>query len=575
MKSQDIAQIFREIAQMLELQNANPFRIRAYERAAQTIENVGQELERLHESNALTSLPGIGKDLAEKINEYYAQGTIAYYQELKKELPRGLMEMLAIPGLGPKTVRLFYDKLGIDTIAKLYEAAQNGQLRQLEGIKEKTEENILRGINLHKKTSSRTPLHRALAIAHEFLKELSDSKDCGIIAVAGSMRRRKETVKDIDILITSSKPQAVMKRFVALPFVKEVLAQGETKSSVIAQKENIQVDVRVVQKKSFGAALLYFTGSKEFNVRLRGLANRSNYKINEYGLFKELPGKPEKFLAGKTEEEIFSLMHMDYIAPELREGRGEIEAALQHRLPRLINLDDIRGDLHVHSVYSDGENAIADIAQAAKKRGYSYVGIADHSQSLVIANGLTARRLRAKIDEIKKINKSLKGIQILCGSEVDILQDGKLDYPDHVLGELDFVVAAIHSGFKQTRRQLTKRIIAACKNRYVNIIAHPTGVLWGVREAYELDFNELFKAARDYKVALEINAHPHRLDLNDHAVLQAKKTGVMLAINTDAHHNDQLSLMEYGLDIARRGWLEKKNVINCLDFTALSKWLKK
>lgn len=575
MKSQEIAKIFREIAQMLELQNANIFRIRAYERAALTVENAGQDLDGLVTSDTLTTLPGIGKDLAEKIKEYYSHGKISYYHELKKEVPVGLLEMLAIPGLGPKTVRLFYDKLGINTVEKLAEAAQKGKLRTLEGIKEKTEENILRGIALRQKISSRTPLDKALAIANNFIGELSKLKECDTIEIAGSMRRRKETVKDIDILITSDKPQAVMKKFVSLAFVKEVLAYGDTKSSVIAKEENIQVDVRVVDKKNFGAALLYFTGSKDFNVRLRSLANRSNYKINEYGVFKESPGKPDKFVAGKTEEEIFSLMGMDYIAPELREDRGEIEAAQQHKLPQLITIDDIQGDLHVHSLYSDGESTIIDIARAAKKRGYSYIGIADHSPSLTVAQGLSASRIRKKINEINKINQSLKGIRVLCGSEVDILQDGALDYPDKLLAELDFVIAAIHSGFKQTRSQLTKRIVTACKNKYVNVIAHPTGVLWGVREAYEIDFDEVFKVAQDYNVALEINSHPQRFDLNDTAVLKAKKAGVKLIINTDAHHSNMLSFMEYGVNIARRGWLEKKDIINCSNYTNLLKWIKK
>lgn len=573
MDSKAIAEIFREIAQILEIKGDNPFRIRAYQRAAQRIEELGDELKAIAVKNELTKLSGIGADLASKIKELLSTGSLKYYQKLKKDTPKGLLTMLNIQGLGPKTIKRLYQEFKIDTIEKLEKRAREGKLGQLEGIKEKTQNNILRGIELLRQGSSRTLLFYALETAGSFTQALKKIKEVEAIEVAGSLRRRKETVGDIDILVASKKPSLVMDKFAKLDSVKDILAKGQTKISVIATDNNIQVDLRVVKKNSLGSALLYFTGSKAFNVALRSFAQRKGYKINEYGIF--LSHTKEKWLAGKTEKDIFSLLNMDYIAPELREDRGEIEAALSGSLPPLVELKDIKGDLHIHSHYSDGKNSIEEMVLSAKKSGYKYIGISDHSQSLKVAGGLSIKELSASIEEIKKLNQKIKGIRVLSGAEVDISGEGKLDYPDSILKELDFVIAAIHSGFKQPKAQQTKRILRACSNKYVNIIAHPTGGLWGMRDPYEIDLEELLKAARDSQVALEINCHPQRYDLNDISALKAKQSGAKLVVSSDSHSVKQLGLMGLGLSIARRGWLTKNDIINCMPLERLLKWLKK
>ena len=580
MNSKAITEIFRAITKILDLKGENPFRIRAYERAAQNIEGLGNELETLFKQDALTSVPGIGKDLADKIKEMITTGSLQYYEKLKSQIPPGLLEMLEIPGLGPKTVKLIYEKTGIDTVDKLEQAAGAQKLRTIEGIRAKTEENILRGIDLRKKVRQRTPVYLALDIANKFIQQLSEVKEVERIEPAGSLRRRKDTIRDIDLLVVSRKPSSVMEQFLGSSLVKEVLARGETKSSVIS-KENMQVDLRVVERDSFGSALMYFTGSKEFNIKLRQLAIKKRYKINEYGVFSVSSGghavgeqTKEKRIAGTNEKEIFSLMNMEYIPPELREDRGEIEAALKNKLPKIIGLNDIRGDLHVHSTYSDGIDTLEGIAKKAQELGYEYAGVCDHSQGLKIAGGLSTDDVYKKLKEIKKVNQK-SPVKLLCGAEVDILSDGSLDYPDSVLKELDLVVAAIHSGFKQSKAQLTKRIVSACKNKYVHIIAHPTGRLWGQREGYEIDLDEILKAAYDCGVALEINCFPYRVDFNDRGALVAKRAGVKLALGTDAHQVSQMTVMELGVSVARRGWLEKKDVINCMSLKGLLAWLKR
>ena len=575
MESKEVAEIFREIARILEIKDANPFRVRAYARAAQNIEGLGDSLVKMAQDNTLTSIAGVGQDLAAKIKELVLTGELKYYEQLKKDTPGGLLDMLNISGLGPKTIKLIYSKLGIDSLEELAKAAARGDLSQLEGIKEKTEKNILRGIEIFKEGQRETDLWSALEAAESIVSQLKRLKEVDSIEAAGSLRRRKARVGDIDILAVSNKPEAVMDKFIGLDSVTEVLAKGHTKSSVVIDEPKIQVDLRVVDEKSYGAALVYFTGSKEFNIRLRQLAAREGYTINEYGAFLSNKKKDKKPLAGRTEESVFSLVGLDYIEPELREGRGEIEAALKHELPKLIEKKDIKGDLHVHSDYSDGKNNIEEIVYAAKEQGYEYIGIADHSQSLKIAGGLSSSELAKKIEAVRRLSSKTKGIKVLCGTEVDILSDGSLDYPDSLLKELDFVIAAIHSGFKQPKKKQTQRLVAACKNKYTNIIAHPTGVLKGMRDAYELDFQELFKAATDYGIALEINCHPRRMDLDDLRVMRARALGIKLFIGTDSHHISQLAYMGLGLSIARRGWLRKNDVINAMSKDKLIKWLKK
>lgn len=571
MDNKEIAEIFREMAVLLELKGDNPFRIRAYERAAQNIESLTKNLQELIASDSLENIPGIGKDLSKKIKELSETGGLKYHQQLKKTLPRGLLDMLEIPGLGPKTVKLIYDNLKISNIKSLGKAARTGKLDGLPGVKHKTEENILKGIDILKAGRQRTLLPLAQDTAKSFIEPLGKLKEVKIIEEAGSLRRKKETVKDIDILVVSSKASGVMNKFVKLPNVKQVNAKGTTKSSVVS-KQNIQVDLRVVDKDSFGAASLYFTGSKDFNISLRHYAITKGYKINEYGAFK-INKKKERKVAGKTEKEIFDLFNMQYISPVLREDRGEIKAALSGSLPKIVELSDIKGDLHVHSRYSDGSGTIEELAKIAQDKGYEYLGITDHSQGLRIAGGLNKGTLFRKIKEIEKLNKKFKKIRLLAGTEVDILSDGSLDYPDDTLKELDLSIAAIHSGFKQNRKQLTHRIISAIKNKYIRIIAHPTGRLSGIREACDIDLDQILSACLDYNVALEINAYPQRLDLNDINCKRAKEKGVKLVLGTDSHRFEHFNSMELGLWVAQRGWLEKGDVINTLDLPQLMRWL--
>jgi DNA polymerase (family 10) len=569
MKNQEIGQIFRDIAKILEIKGENVFRIRAYERAAENIENLTENIENFIKEERLTEIPGIGKDLSERIKEYLRTGKIKAYEELKKSVPEGLLDLLKIPSVGPKTAKLLYERLKIKNIPDLEKAIKNNKLEGIFGIKEKTIENISKGIEIIKRGRERMHLGMAIQLADEFINDLKKLPQVKKISPAGSLRRQKETVRDIDILVVSDKPQKVMEAFVALPLVREVLAKGETKSSV-RTADDVQLDCRVVEANSFGAALLYFTGSKNFNIKLRQMAIKKGLKINEYGVFKK-----DRLVAGATEEEIFKLLGMTYVEPELREDTGEIELAQQNKLPHLIELKDIKGDLHVHSNWSDGGNSISEMAGAARKLGYSYIAITDHSQSLGVARGLSVADLKKKKIEIQKLNKTLKNFRILYGTEVDIGSNGQIDYKDGVLREFDLVVAAIHTGFKQSREQLTKRLIRACENRYVHIIAHLTGRLWGTRDAYDIDWDKVFKAAKDSNTHLEINAFPNRLDLNDLNSRRAKEMGIKLAIGTDAHAINQLRTMRLGIAVARRGWLSRGDVINTLGVEELFKSLRK
>ncbi len=562
--------MFRRIAELLEIKGDNPFRIRAYLRAADNVENLKQGIEEYASSDRLSEIPGIGSDLADKIGEIIKTGTCRQYQELIKLIPEGVLEILEIPTVGPKTAKLLYDRLKIKSVVELKKAAQQGRLLGFPGIKEKTIENILKGIELVNKGKERMDLLTADAVAGSVVAGLKAVKEAQRIETAGSLRRMKETVRDIDILVVSKSAKKISRAFVSLPQVKQVLAQGLTKSSILT-KDNVQVDLRVLDSKSFGAALLYFTGSKDHNIKLRQLAIKKGLKINEYGVF----NKKEECLASRTEKEVYRALGLDLIAPEMREDAGEIEASLKHELPRLLEIKDIRGDFHVHTSYSDGKGTVEEMAREALRLGYDYVCLTDHSQTLKVARGLDLKRLKEKKREIDKVNKKLKKFTILFGSEVEIDSEGNLDYSDNVLSEFDVVVAAIHSGFKQSRAQLTKRIVNACKNKYVHIIAHPTGKLWLSRGPYELDFKEIFKAARDTNTALEINAHPYRLDLSDVHARFAKDSGVKLVISTDSHDVGHLSYMKYGVGLARRAWLEGKDVLNSLRLDALLKAIRK
>ncbi|MDP2911455.1 MAG: DNA polymerase/3'-5' exonuclease PolX [Candidatus Omnitrophota bacterium] len=563
MKNKLIAEIFKDIAQILEIKGENHFRIRAYEKAGQNIDSFPDDVELLAKEDKLKDIPGIGKDLEEKMREIISTGRLKYLDELKKEIPEGLLQMLDVPGIGPKTAKVLYEKLDIQDIVMLERMAHAGKIKELPGMGEKTEENILAGIDIVKKTRERLDLKTAMDIAKSFVSELEKIKEVERAAAAGSLRRMKETVKDIDILVSSKEPGKVMDTFIGLNGVKDVLAKGPAKSS-IRTNDNIQVDVRVVEAESYGAALMYFTGSKEHNIKLRQIAIKKGLKLNEYGIF-----KGEKRIAGKTEEEMYRALELSYIEPELREDRGELEASAQGSLPDLVKLSDIKGDLHSHSTWSDGGSSIEEMIIKARELGYEYIAITDHSQGLKIAGGLDNHTLGLKKKEIERLGNKYKNIKILFGAEVDINSEGEMDYPDDVLKDMDIVIGAIHAGFKQSKDAITKRIIKACENKYVHIVAHPTGRLWGSRDAYDMDFQEVFKAARDTNTALEINSFPQRLDLNDINARMAKDSGVKIAINTDAHTAEQMDMMKFGVAVARRAWLEKKDVLNAASFNKL------
>ncbi len=569
MKNRQIAKIFNEIAELLELKGENIFRIRAYRRAAQNVDGLPKDVTTLSPEE-LEAIPGIGKDLAAKIQEYLSTGKVAKHEELKKDIPEGVLDLLRIPGLGPKKAKQFYDKLKVKSVDELEGAIREGKLSGLPGIQKKTEENILKGIEQIKRGTERQPLGRVLPLAEDIVRRMKEAAPVDKIEVAGSIRRMKDTVKDIDILTTSKKPEAVMDVFVKLPHVSRVLAHGPTKSSVITE-DGIQVDLRVVEEDSFGAALQYFTGSKQHNIKLREMAVRAGLKLNEYGAFKE-PG--EKKIAGRTEEDMYRVLKLPYIPPELREDTGEIEAALEGKLPDLVTIEDIKGDLHVHTKWSDGSHDLDTMVQAAKKKGYSYIAITDHTKGLGIAHGLDEKRLAEEIKLIDAANEKLTGFRILKGTEIDIRADGRLDLSDEALAGLDIVVASIHSGFKQSQEQITKRIISAIRNPCVSVIAHPTGRLIGERDAYAVDMEAVLKEAAKYGVAMEINAYPLRLDLNDLHIKMAKECGVTFVINTDTLVTSQYDYMDYGVSVARRGWVEKKDVLNTLTYEQLIRKLK-
>ncbi len=569
MTNQEIAKTFWRLADLMEIKGDNPFKINSFRKAARVLENITEDIESICQEGRLQKVPGIGKGIAERISQLVNTGQCQDYEELKKTIPSGLLEVLSIPEVGPKTVQLVWKKLNITTLNQLEEAVKKHKLRDLFRMGEKTEKNILRGIEFLSRRKGRLLLGDAYPLAEQVVNALKGHPQVQKISPAGSLRRYKETIGDIDILVTSSHPQEVMDTFVALPQVKEVLARGPTKSSVLTNL-NIQMDLRVVEKESFGAALQYFTGSKEHNIKLREMARGKGLKISEYGVFK---GEKKK-VAGGEEEEVYAALNLPWIPPELRENLGEIEAAKGGRLPQLVELSELKGDLHIHSNFSDGACSLLELVEKAKKKGYQYIAVTDHSQSLKIASGLSEERLLKQIEEIKKINKRLFNFKILSGAEVDIKADGSLDYPDEVLRRLDLVAAAVHLGFKQTKEAMTERIIKAMRNENVDVIAHPTGRLINQRDEYKLDLERLFEVAKETKTALEINAYPERLDLRDIHCKRAKEYGVKLTISTDAHQESQLDFIKYGVATARRGWLEKEDILNTKDVEELLRWLK-
>lgn len=570
MENVDFSKVFWEIAELLELKNENHFKIRAYQKAAQNIENLSENLEVIYKKGglkALEEIPGIGQHIAEKIEELIKTGKQKLHKKLLKEFPRGFIEMMKVPGIGPKTALMLREKLKIDTADKLRKAVEKGLLKELPGFKEKKIDNIRKGIALKERVKGRFLLSEADQYVNSIVSQLNKLKEVDRILPAGSYRRGKETVGDIDILVTSEKPAVIMDAFTKLPQAERTLSKGPTRSSIIL-KNGMQADIRVVKPDEFGSAAYYFTGSKTHNIMVREMAVKKGLKVSEYGVF-----KGNKRIAGKTEEEVFRAVGLPYIPPEIREGSGEIEAAKKGGLPELIELSDIRGDLQMHSKYSDGGNTIEEMAEAAKKLGYEYIAITDHTQSTRIAGGQTEKEILKELEQIDRLNAKLKGFRILKGAEVDILPDGTLDFSDAILKELDVVIAAVHSNFKMDREKMTRRIVKAFNNKYVNILSHPTGRLIGKRDPYEIDVEDIIKAAKDTGTYLEINAYPERLDLSDIHCKRAKEAGVLMAIDTDAHSAAGLEVMKYGVMTARRGWVEKKDVINTYPLAKLLKLL--
>ncbi len=553
----DIAAMFTEIADLLDIQGDNPFRIRAYRNAARTIQEMGPDLaDMVRDEEDLTQLPGIGADLAAKIKEMTETGKVESLEKLRKNFPPGITDLLRVPNLGPKRVKALWKTLKIESVDQLKAAAGAGKVRDLEGFGEKMEQHILDAIKAMAGMGKRFIRAYAAPYAETLAEYLAEVPGVDRVEIAGSYRRAKETVGDIDLLVVASAGGPVMDRFVAYDEVNQVLAKGETKSSVIL-KSGIQVDLRVVEDNSFGAALHYFTGSKAHNIAIRKLGQQAGLKINEYGVF-----RGEKQIAGRVEGEVYGAVRLPYIPPELREDSGEIEAAREGRLPELLEEQDIRGDLHTHTTESDGQHSIREMALAARALGYEYLAITEHSKRLAMVGGLDEKRLLKQIREIDRINEEIDKLTVLKGIEVDILEDGRLDLPDSVLKELDVVVASVHSLFKLSGEKQTARILRAMDNPRFVMLGHPTGRLLMEREPYDVDVPRIIRHARERGCFIELNAHPLRLDLDDSFCRMAKAEGVMVCINTDAHSIGDLDSIRFGVGQARRGWLEKKDVLN-------------
>ncbi|MEO0072601.1 MAG: DNA polymerase/3'-5' exonuclease PolX [candidate division WOR-3 bacterium] len=567
-KNKELAEIFYKIADALEFKGEQVFRVLAYRKAARVLEELTDDVEELNRTGKLRTIPGIGEGIAKKIDEYLKTGQMKKYQEAMAGIPEELLALLNIQNLGPKTLALAHKELGVKNLADLKRVIEDGSLAKLFRMGQKKVENIKKGIALYEQAQKRIPIDVATKIADmvvDYLKHAPGLKD---ISPSGSLRRMKETIGDIDILVSAKNGAKIIEYFTKMPNVVQVLAAGDTKGSVIikTETETLQVDVRIVDEDSYGSALQYFTGSKDHNVTLRTLAKEKGLKLSEYGVY-----KGEKKVAGRTEEEVYRILGLKWIPPELRENRGEIEAARAGTLPTLIGYDEIKGDFQVHTNNSDGSATIEEMVKAAIARGYEYIAITDHSKSANYANGLSVERLLAEWEEIDRLQRKYKSIKILKATEVDILASGKLDYPDKILAQADLVVAAVHQGFKH---HVTERLCAAIENPHVDIIAHPSGRLINKREGYEVDLEKVLEHARKYQKILEINAYPNRLDLNDIWARRAKEMGIKLAINTDAHNVNDLAWMRFGIGVARRAWLEKDDVVNTKSYAELKKYLK-
>ncbi len=559
-RNRELAFIFEKIADILEFLGDNPYRVGSYRRAANLISELPEDIEEIYKAGKLTRLPGIGSSTLLKIEEFLRTGTVKKYEDLRKRVPEDLLELMDVPGVGPKTLRVAYDRLGVRTREDFLRVLRDGSLARLPGFGPKKVENILRGMELWRSAQERIPLPEAFPMAEDVVEHLKEEKSLLNVSVAGSLRRMKETIGDIDILVSAERGnwRRIHEHFVRYPEVAKILAKGETKSSVVL-KSGRQVDLRTVEPLNWGAALQYFTGSKEHNIRIRDIAKEKGLKVNEYGVFRADTGER---LGGQTEEEVYELVGMEWIPPELRENWGEIELAIERRLPELVTFEEIKGDFHVHTDWSDGINSLEEVVESAYRLGYRYVVIGDHSQSARVANGLTPERYRKQWRKIEELNRiyNPKGFYILRGCEVDILPDGSLDLPDSFLEEFDFVVASIHSRFNQDN---TFRILRAMENPYVNLIGHPTGRAFGQREGYPLDMEKVMETARETGTALEVNTF--RVDLSPENIRRCVEKGVLLAVVTDAHSVAHLPYIKIGVGVARRGWATPGALLNTRD----------
>jgi len=566
----DIAEAFRRLADLLEIEGGNQFRVRAYRNAAATVEGLPHDAARMIENGEdLSELPGIGEDLAGKIETLIETGELPLLEEVEGRVPEGLAEITHVPGIGPKRAWKLYEALGIETIDALRKAAEAGEVREVEGFGEKTEANIIDALGRFEGAEKRLRLMDAEHIAEPLIAYIREIDGVKQAVIAGSYRRQKETVGDLDILVTAKRGSDVMDRFVEYDEVDDVVSKGDTRSTVILQS-GFHVDLRVVAEVSYGAALFYFTGSKAHNIAVRKRAIDRGWKLNEYGLFED-----DERIAGKTEQDVYDKLDLPFIAPQLRENRGEIEAAENGELPELVRLDDIRGDLHCHTKWSDGKFTVREMAEAAKEKGYAYLGITDHSKNQTVAGGLSEDDLAKQIDEIDELNEELDGIRLLKASEVDIMEDGKLDFSDNILARLDYVICAIHGGFGLSREKQTERVLRAMDNKHFNILAHATGRLINERAAYDIDLDRIMTEAEDRGCFLELNAHPNRLDINDARCKMARDMGLMVPIGTDAHSINGLETMRFGVAQAGRGWLEAKDVLNTRGADELLKLMRR
>jgi len=570
MKNAAISELFSDMADIMEILGEDRFRINSYRKVARVIGDMPTDIEEMLATGKLAEIPGIGQSSLAKIEEFIKTGQITAHQELLTKIPQTLLQLLKIPGMGPKGVKAVYENLKVKTVAQLKTAIKDASLESLSGFGEKKAAIIAKGIEFLEKSTGRIRLDQAFnaaTIVIEFLKGLPGVKK---IEYAGSLRRCAETIGDVDILVAAKDGKKIIDTFVGTEFVQDVLASGDTKGAAIIKTDScsVHVDVRVVPEKSFGAAFNYFTGSKQHNLRLREIAVKAGLKLNEYGLFR---GK--KMIAGATENEIYKKLGLDYVEPMLREDRGEIEAAQKHKLPRLVRLQDIKGDMHMHTTASDGSCELEELVNAAKQKGYQYICITDHSPFVAIANGLSPARLAKQIERIRKLNDRLKGITVLAGAEVDILADGSLDYDDKLLAQLDFVIGSIHSRMAGDRQTLTKRMLKAMDSPYLNCVGHPTGRLIGEREPMDIDISAVIRHAAETRTAMEVSSNPYRLDLKDVHCKMAIEAGVKLVINTDSHKLHQLDYMPFGVSTAARGWATKTDVLNTWPLAKLKIWL--